>query len=114
MMTVYTTNIESVNTYKNVNGLQAVVFFIKFYKEGVSPEGFKARYTDWVYLDSPDANAFTNYAQVTEEMMLGWVYAAKPEFEAAATQYIDMKIEEERASNIIENHILPWQMPQNI
>ena len=111
MTITFTTNIESVNTYKVLNNLETVVYFIKFNRHGISEDGYEATYQDWHHFnEEPNPNTFIPYTQLTESQMIDWINAARPDFVLAADQYINMKIEEARASNIIENNTLPWNL----
>lgn len=108
MTITYTTKVESINTYKVLNNLQTVIFYIKFNRTGVSTDGYTATYHDWLHLPEPDAATFIPFSQLTEAQVIGWIEAARPDFNPAAEQYIAMKIEEERGSNIVQNQTLPW------
>lgn len=108
MATTYKVNVDSINTYKNLDGLENVVFFVKFHLLGTSEEGFTAIYEDWAQFNAPEGDAFVAFEDITEDIMIDWILTARPDFMPSSTQFVDMEITRQQNSNVVENAQLPW------
>ncbi len=108
MANTYKVNVDSISTYKNLDGLENVVFFVKFHLLGTSEDGIEIKYEDWAHFPEPEGEAFVPFEDITEEIMVSWILDARPDFMSSAKQYVDAEIAIKQQSNVVENARLPW------
>ena len=110
MAITFVDNIVSMTCYPQHEGQQDVVFQCIWTKSGTDGT-YNASYSAGCELTYQAGSPFVPYDQLTQEQVLGWVYAATPpeyiaNMEAVITQQIN-----DQAKPPIVTLPLPWNVP---
>ena len=91
-MTTFNWNINQLNAYPEKDGKQDVVFTVHWTLNGEDGEATGSSYGSTGVTLEPDA-PYTDYANLTKDQVLGWVWASvnKDETEANVQAQIDEK-----------------------
>lgn len=108
MATTYTWTVTAMDEYPEQDGEQDVVFNVHWTCSGVDGEYSASVYSTQSVTADP-AEPFTPYAELTQEQVLGWIWAAgvdKDATEAAVGQQIANQI-----NPPVVSLPLPWATP---
>jgi hypothetical protein len=91
----YTWNNKTVDTYPDLDGNADVIFNVHWRLTGEDADGNVGSTYGTIALDTSDLTDFTAFADITEDMINGWVEAAMGEEEVQAKKdAIDAQIAE--------------------
>lgn len=94
MATTYTWSVTAMDEYPEVDGEQNIVFNVHWSLVGVDGDYTASVYSTQSVTTNPD-EPFTPYASLTQEQVLGWIWAAgvdKDAAEASVAQQIANQI----------------------
>ena len=102
----YTWNNKTVDTYPNLDGNADVIFNVHWRLTGEDADGNVGSTYGTIGLDTSDLTDFTAFADITEDMINGWVEAAMGEEEVQAKKdAIDAQIEEKINPTVVTKQI---------
>ena len=102
----YTWNNKTVDTYPNLDGNADVIFNVHWRLTGEDSDGNVGSTYGTIGLDTSDLTDFTAFADITEDMINGWVEAAMGEEEVQAKKdAIDAQIEEKINPSVVTKQI---------
>jgi len=102
----YTWNNKTVDTYPNLDGNADVIFNVHWRLTGEDADGNVGSTYGTIGLDTSDLTDFTAFADITEDMINGWVEAAMGEEEVQAKKdAIDAQIEEKINPSVVTKQI---------
>lgn len=102
----YTWNNKTVDTYPNLDGNADVIFKVHWRLTGEDADGNVGSTYGTIGLDTSDLTDFTAFADITEDMINGWVEAAMGEEEVQAKKdAIDAQIEEKINPTVVTKQI---------
>ena len=102
----YTWNNKTVDTYPNLDGNADVIFNVHWRLTGEDADGNVGTTYGTIALDTSDLSDFTAFADITEDMINGWVEAAMGEEEVQAKKdAIDAQIEEKINPSVVTKQI---------
>ena len=102
----YTWNNKTVDTYPNLDGNADVIFNVHWRLTGEDADGNVGSTYGTIALDTSDLSDFIAFADITEDMINGWVEAAMGEDEVQAKKdAIDAQIEEKINPTVVTKQI---------
>ena len=102
----YTWNNKTVDTYPNLDGNADVIFNVHWRLTGEDADGNVGSTYGTIALDTSDLTDFTAFADITEDMINGWVEAAMGSEEVQAKKdAIDAQIEEKVNPTVVTKQI---------
>lgn len=102
----YTWNNKTVDTYPNLDGNADVIFNVHWRLTGEDADGNVGSTYGTIALDTSDLSDFTAFADITEDMINGWVEAAMGSEEVQAKKdAIDAQIEEKINPTVVTKQI---------
>ena len=102
----YTWNNKTVDTYPNLDGNADVIFNVHWRLTGEDADGNVGSTYGTIGLDTSDLTDFTAFADITEDMINGWVEAAMGSEEVQAKKdAIDAQIEEKINPTVVTKQI---------
>jgi len=103
----YTWNNKTVDTYPNLDGNADVIFNVHWRLTGEDENGNVGSVYGTQSLDTSDLTDFTAFADITEDMINGWVEAAMGSEEVQAKKdAIDAQIEEKINPTVVTKQII--------
>lgn len=102
----YTWNNKTVDTYPDLDGNADVIFNVHWRLMGEDADGNVGSTYGTIALDTSDLSDFTAFADITEEMINGWVETAMGEDEVQAKKdAIDSQIAEKVNPTVVTKQI---------
>jgi hypothetical protein len=102
----YTWNNKTVDTYPDLDGNADVIFNVHWRLTGEDADGNVGLTYGTIALDTSDLSDFTAFADITEDMINGWVEAAMGEDEVQAKKdAIDGQITEKVNPTVVTKQI---------
>jgi hypothetical protein len=102
----YTWNNKTVDTYPDLDGNADVIFNVHWRLTGEDTDGNVGSTYGTIALDTSDLSDFTAFANITEDMINGWVEAAMGSEEVQAKKdAIDAQISEKVNPTVVTKQI---------
>jgi len=102
----YTWNNKTVDTYPNLDGNADVIFNVHWRLTGEDADGNVGSTYGTIGLDTSDLTDFTAFADITEDMINGWIETAMGEERVAELKAnIDAQIEEKINPSVVTKQI---------
>lgn len=108
-MITYSIIYDFIDYAKIEGGLTDVIKTIYFTVTGVDADGTSAIFKTKLDYDAPDANSFTPFNLITEEIIYNWINNSSSDIMSIAKRSIDYQIAEIQESNIVKNSKYPFQ-----